>query len=92
MGWQCLKHCGLQDLITNSTTDIINLDNYDITSFMKEKINSFLELDIIKNNLDAKFYKEYEFIEEKDNNIYHGIDFNRAILNLDMWETIEKHN
>ena len=33
----------------------------------------FLNTDIIKNNINAKFYKEYEFYYQKDNSNYHGI-------------------
>ena len=48
-----------------------NLDN--IEPFIKEKINNLLNQEIIKNISDGKIYKEYEFMYEKDNTIYHGI-------------------
>ena len=49
------------------------LDVYNLNSFMESKINKFLSSDIIKNNLDAKFYKEYEFVYVEESNEYHGI-------------------
>ena len=49
-----------------------NLDIID-DSFLKEKISKFINSDIIKKNIDAKFYKEYEFIEQDIDSIKHGI-------------------
>ena len=40
---------------------------------VKEQINNFLKLDILSNVETAKAYKEYEFIYEEDNTMYHGI-------------------
>ena len=48
-----------------------NLNN--INNFYKEKINNFLNQDILKNINDANIYKEYEFIDEINNESYHGI-------------------
>ena len=48
-----------------------NLDNID--NNIKDKINNFLESDLLKNIKNGKVYKEYEFIYEKDNVISHGI-------------------
>ena len=46
-------------------------DNLDIDDFFKNKIKNFIEgLDV--NNI-INTYKEYEFLYEKDNNLYHGI-------------------
>ena len=50
-----------------------NLDCYDISDFIKKKIKSFLQSDIIKNNINSKIYKEYEFIEENEEESSHGI-------------------
>lgn len=47
----------------------INLEN----KFYQEKINNFLNSDILKNYKDAKIFKEYEFMYIKDDIKYHGI-------------------
>ena len=39
----------------------------------KEKIKIFINNDLFNDLTDSKIYKEYEFIYEKDNYIYHGI-------------------
>lgn len=49
------------------------LDYCDISDFIKIKINKFLNSDLIKNNLDRKIYKEYEFIVKKETIQSHGI-------------------
>lgn len=46
-----------------------NLDNF--SEKVKSKIVAFLKSDIIKNNLKANFYKEYEFVDLEKNT--HGI-------------------
>ena len=51
----------------------INLINTIEDKFIKEKIVKFINSDLMKNKLDKKMYKEYEFIYEEDNNISHGI-------------------
>lgn len=48
-----------------------NLEKID--NFCKEKINNLLNQNILKNIKEANIYKEYEFIEEKNNETYHGI-------------------
>ena len=48
-----------------------NLDNID--NNIKDKINNFLESDLLKNINEGNIFKEYEFIYEKDNTISHGI-------------------
>ena len=48
-----------------------NLD--DIDNFYKEKINNLLNQDILKKVQEANIYKEYEFIDESNNESYHGI-------------------
>ena len=53
--------------------DFKNPDLKDIDNFYKEKINNFLNQDLLKNIKDANIYKEYEFISENDNETYHGI-------------------
>ncbi len=49
-----------------------NLDNIN-DSNIKDKINIFLNTDIIQSNLNNTFYKEYEFMYLEDNNQMHGI-------------------
>ena len=53
--------------------DFKNPDLKDIDNFYKEKINNFLNQNLLKNIKDANIYKEYEFISENDNETYHGI-------------------
>ena len=48
-----------------------NLDNID--NSIKDKVNSFLKSDLLKNIKEGNIFKEYEFIYEKDNTISHGI-------------------
>jgi len=50
-----------------------NIDNLDIEKNIKEKINLFLESDIIKENINSNFYKEYEFLYKESNIYSHGI-------------------
>ena len=58
----------LLELIDFKNPNLENIDN-----FYKEKINNFLNQDILKNINNANIYKEYEFIEEINNESYHGI-------------------
>ena len=53
--------------------DFKNPDLKDIDSFYKEKINNFLNQELLKNIKEANIYKEYEFISKNDNETYHGI-------------------
>ena len=46
---------------------------FDINDEIKDKINKFLNSDLIKNNLNNKMYKEYEFIYKEGNTLSHGI-------------------
>ena len=55
------------------TIDFKNKDLTGLDSFYQEKINSFLNQDLLKNINTANIYKEYEFIYEKNNTTYHGI-------------------
>ena len=48
-----------------------NLDG--VPSWMAEKIQSFLNLPLLSNLKKATIYKEYEFIDEKDQKEYHGV-------------------
>ena len=50
-----------------------DLSNYKINKYVKEKINSFINSNFMKDKLNNKMYKEYEFIYEEDNKISHGI-------------------
>ena len=50
-----------------------DLSNYDIDDQVKEKINSFINSDFMKDKLDSKMYKEYEFLYKEDNTLSHGI-------------------
>lgn len=56
-------------------TDIHYL--FEITDFLtpgeNKYINDFLSHDLFKNIKEASIYKEYEFIYEKEKDIYHGI-------------------
>ena len=42
-------------------------------TFIKDKIEKFLNTDLLKNIKDSNIYHEYEFYYEKDNINYHGI-------------------
>ena len=42
-------------------------------NFIKEKITSFINSDLMKDYLDKKMYKEYEFIYLDNNQKNHGI-------------------
>ena len=55
--------------------DFINyqLDDYDISSFMKEKIISFLTSDFLKKVISYPMYKEYEFVFEEEQSFSHGV-------------------
>ena len=46
-----------------------DLDKYNVSNLVKEKINNFLKSDFMKNKLTNKMYKEYEFIDDNS----HGI-------------------
>ena len=50
-----------------------DLDSLKINDFQKKKINNFLNSDLLFNVKNASIYKEYEFMFEKDNSLYHGI-------------------
>ena len=49
------------------------LDDYDISDFMKKKLYSFLNSDFVKKIISYPMYKEYEFVFEEDQSISHGI-------------------
>ena len=49
--------------------DIDNIEN----TYIKNKINKLINSDLMKDKLDYKMYKEYEFIFEDNNSISHGI-------------------
>ena len=53
--------------------DFRNPNYQDIEKSIVHKIKKFIESDIIQNNLDAKFYKEFEFTYKEDNKKRHGI-------------------
>ncbi len=50
----------------NPDFDLIN------DSFLKEKVQNFWHQELIQQNLDGKFYQEYEFYEEGEE-LHHGI-------------------
>ena len=61
-------HEYLEELnFSNPNLDLIKEQN------LREKIKSFLESDLMKERLNNKMYKEYEFIYEEDNTKSHGI-------------------
>ena len=55
--------------------DFQNIDYslFVINDYMKKKIDSFLSSSLMKNRLHLPMYKEYEFIEEEEGEISHGI-------------------
>ena len=50
-----------------------DLDEYDISDSVKNKINNFINSSFMKDKLNYQMYKEYEFIYNEDNVISHGI-------------------
>ena len=42
-------------------------------AFLRKKVKHFIESELIQNNLNGTFYKEYEFIDTKEEKEYHGI-------------------
>ena len=50
-----------------------NLDLFDISDSIKNKINNFINSDFMKDKLNLNMYKEYEFLYEEDNVLSHGI-------------------
>ena len=50
-----------------------NLNDYNIDDKIKNKITAFINSDLMKNRLNNKMYKEYEFIYNDNNTISHGI-------------------
>lgn len=48
-------------------------ENDDFSNPKTDYVKRLLKNDLFKNIKDAKIYKEYEFIYEKNNNKYHGI-------------------
>lgn len=61
----------------HETLEYLDFNNPDYSlidnSFIKNKVQEFLKLDILSNLKDAEIYKEYEFIYTEDNIEYHGI-------------------
>ena len=49
-----------------------NLDFID-DNFCRDKINAFLNQELLKNIGNATIYQEYEFVFDRDNEEYHGI-------------------
>ena len=50
-----------------------NLDELNIDQRIKDKINSFINTKLIKDNINSNMYKEYEFIYTEDQTKLHGI-------------------
>lgn len=50
-----------------------NLDHLNISSYIKKKIEKFLDQNLIKNNLNSKIIKEYEFMDTTNDIDSHGI-------------------
>jgi len=61
----------MHELLESIDFKNINIDDIDDT--YKNNILSLLNHDVFKNLNDAKIFKEYEFIYNKDNINYHGI-------------------
>ena len=55
------------------TLDLKNPNLDDIDTFYQEKITNFLNCDLLKNINDAKVYQEYEFVEEENGIMKHGV-------------------
>ncbi len=55
--------------------DFTNPDfsKYDVSNNIIENIKYFLNTPLIKENINSKMYKEYEFIYENDDTLSHGI-------------------
>ena len=51
----------------------INLESYNLTPFIKNKLENFLNHDLFKNIINAKIYQEYEFMYEDDSGFRNGI-------------------
>ena len=49
------------------------LDDYDISDYMKKKLYSFLNSDFVKKIISYPMYKEYEFVLEDNQSLSHGI-------------------
>lgn len=47
--------------------------SYIENNYLKQKVQSLIESKIIQNNLNGNFYKEYEFILQKEEEELHGI-------------------
>ena len=57
------------ELLNFKTKDLSYIEDEKI----KEQVRNFLQLDILKDVSNAKVYKEYEFLYEEENTMYHGI-------------------
>lgn len=53
--------------------DFRNPDYTNIDSSIVEKIKSFIDSSLINDNINSKFYKEYEFIYKEENTVKNGI-------------------
>lgn len=62
-------HKILEELDFNDISSINNISN----KMIRNKVNSFINCDIMKNVKDKIVHKEYEFIYKEDNIINHGI-------------------
>ena len=50
-----------------------DFSKYDVSNNIIENIKCFLNTPLIKENINSKMYKEYEFIYEDDDTLSHGI-------------------
>ena len=50
-----------------------DLSLYDLSDYVKNKIQVFLNSDFLKSKLDYSIYKEYEFIQTIDDKVSHGV-------------------
>jgi len=62
-------HYALETLDFNNP----NIDELNISNYFKTKIKDFLNSKLLENIKESNIYKEYEFIYEEDNTLYHGI-------------------
>ena len=63
--------------LIHEVLELVDFKNYDDSviedEFIRNKVNKFMNSDILKNIKSARDYHEYEFIYTKDDTLYHGI-------------------
>ena len=63
--------------LIHEVLEYIDFKNYDLSiiedKFIRDKVSNFLNSELMKDIKDSNIYKEYEFVYEKDNTLYHGV-------------------